>query len=193
MRNRRTFALVASALVAMATAVGCHDTIPTSPEPTDPSFHEYPPPEEKAEFRLTGGGRVDGPVVNGPHEFTTKSTPESHDFATFGFQARPIGDGPEGSGNITWVEHSRNAPGGGFTFHGRVEWFVTIDENCGRFGGTGRARRRDGVVFDPVTFTVEHACDLAEPGRGEDHIQMDLPGYSRDHELSGGNIQKHKI
>jgi hypothetical protein len=49
------------------------------------------------------------------------------------------------------------------------------------------------MVFDGVEFTVEHACDLREPGVGADHIMIMLPGYSRHAILSGGNIQKHKL
>ena len=188
MRSRRSSTLVAGALAAMATVIGCRDVLaPTPKDPGNPRLHEAQGP---ADFRLTGGGRVDAY----DHEGAAKSTPDSRDFATFGFQARPVGPGTtDGSGNITWVEHSPSAPGGGFTFHGRVTRFERTDTDCGQFSGTGRARRRDGVVYDPVDFTVEHACDIAEPGRGVDHIMIMLPGYTRHSELSGGNIQKHKL
>jgi hypothetical protein len=197
MRNRRTFTLVAGALAALATAVGCRDTaIPTSPNPGDPSFHEYPPPTEQPTFRLTGGGRVDGHTHA---DGATKNTPESHDFATFGFQARPTGTGDEGSGNITWVEHNPDAFGGGFTFHGRVEVFAPFEGeegDCATFSGTGRGRTRDGTPFDGVAFTVLHACDVREPGRGADHIEIvieEFGFYTRDALLSGGNIQSHRL
>ena len=165
MRNRRTSTLLAGALVATATVIGCRDTLgPPTPTHTGPSLHETPPPpHDQANFRLTGGGRVD---VN-DHLGHSKNTPESHDFATFGFQARPTGSGTAGSGNITWVEHNPAAPGGGFTFHGRVEWFTaTTSPECGKFGGTGRAHLRDGNTYDNLVFEVEHACDLREPGVG---------------------------
>ena len=50
------------------------------------------PPHKKdkdgqpANFRLTGGGRVDKPEPQ-----LGKNTPQSRDVATFGFQARPTG------------------------------------------------------------------------------------------------------
>ena len=187
MRNRRAFTLVAGALAAFATAVGCRDTTPTSPNPGDPSFHEIPPPAEEQNFRLTGGGRVD----KADHDDPSKNPPGSHDFATFGFQARP------GSGNITWVEHNPDAPGGGFSFHGRVTEFFVIDlgeGDCATFSGTGRGRTRDGTPFDDVPFTVLHACDVDEPGR-RDHIEMVIDdfGYVRHGPLSGGNIQSHAL
>jgi hypothetical protein len=194
MRNRRTFTLVAGALAALATGVGCRDTAtPTSPDPAGPSLHEIPPPNEQPTFRLTGGGRVD----DRSHVTYEKSTPESHDFATFGFQARPTGTGIEGSGNITWVEHNPDAPGGGFTFHGRVTEFTPIagDGDCATFSGTGRGRTRDGDAFDGIEFVVLHACDVREPGRGADHIEIviDGLGYDRHGLLSGGNIQSHAL
>jgi hypothetical protein len=190
MRNWRTCTLVAGALAAMATAVGCRDTaMPTSPNPGDPSLHETPPqPNDQANFRLTGGGRVDDPS----HTTYAKNTPGSHDFATFGFQARP-----PGSGHITWVEHHRGAYGGGFSFHGRVTSFAGIgEEGCGTFSGTGSGRLRDGTAFSEVAFEVVHACDVTEPGRGSDHIWMSIPAfedYSRHGLLSGGNIQEHAL
>ena len=188
MRSRRTSTLVAGALAAMATAIGCRDVLaPTSMDPGTPKLHVGVGP---ANFRLTGGGRLD----DRSHVTYDKHTPDSRDFATFGFQARPVGPGTtEGSGNITWVEHSPDAPGGGFTFHGRVTHFERTDTDCGTFSGTGRARRRDGVEYPDITFTVEHACDIDEPGRGADHIMIILPGYSRHGLLSGGNIQKHEL
>ena len=183
MRNRRTFTLVTGALAAFATAVACRDTaMPTSPEPGDPLFWENEPPPNEANFRLTGGGRVD----KEDHEDPSKNPPGSHDFATFGFQARP------GSGNITWVDHNDD----GLTFHGRVSEFTVIagDGDCATFSGIGRGRTRDGTPFDDVPFTVLHACDVDEPGR-RDHIEIviDALGYARHGPLSGGNIQSHAL
>ena len=197
-RSNWTKSIVAAATAAAALTSGCRDATAPPSGPHEPAFHDSPPPNEvqPANFRLTGGGRVDARDHNG----FAKNTPESRDFATFGFQARPTGPNTtDGSGNITWVEHSPDAPGGGFTFHGRVTFFSTpsdetsADADCGRFGGTGRARRRDGVTFEDIPFTVGHACDKGEPGVGVDHITIDLPGYSRHGLLSGGNIQKHKL
>lgn len=199
MRVKNWTASMVAAMAAATLSTGCQDTTaPTVAGPGGPAFHDSPPPTEvgPANFRLTGGGRVD----ERDHTGFDKHTPDSRDFATFGFQARPVGPNTtEGSGNITWVEHSPDAPGGGFTFHGRVTFFTTpsdetsADADCGRFGGTGRARRRDGVTFEDIAFTVAHACDKGEPGVGVDHIKIDLPGYSRHGLLSGGNIQKHKL
>lgn len=189
MRSWKTSTLVACALAVTATAMACRDNVvgPTSPGPGGPRLHVGTGP---AAFRLTGGGRVDERDHNG----YAKNTPESRDFATFGFQARPTGPNTtEGSGNITWVEHDPGAPGGGFTFHGRVTRFEGTDTGCGKFSGTGNARRRDGEVYEDVWFEVEHACDVDEPGVGADHIMIMLPGYSRHGLLSGGNIQKHKL
>jgi hypothetical protein len=199
--------LVAASLIASA----CRDA--TAPERVvpvgGPSFSISP-----AEFRLTGGGRVDeedhvGDVGN------AKNTPGSRDFATFGFQARPVGTNTntfEGSGNITWVEHNPDETfggGGGFTFHGRVDHFAATpadpedpDEICARFWGTGRVRTRSGMTDENATFTVLHGCDGGEPGVGEDHIWIIIHAsfgtatsqeYSRHGLLSGGNIQAHAL
>lgn len=191
MSRRKTSTLVAAALAVMATAIGCRDVLaPTPRDPGTPRLHEGVGP---ADFRLTGGGRVDKRGHAGPE----KNTPESRDFATFGFQARPVGPGTtEGSGNITWVDHNPDpAIGGGFTFHGRVDRFERTDTDCGQFSGTGNARRRDGMTFENIRFLVEHACDVDEPGVGVDHIHMVFPdhAYGRHGQLSGGNIQKHKL
>jgi hypothetical protein len=198
MKSWKTSIAVASG-IAVALSAACRDVSAPTGDAGEPAFHENPPPGEPgqpAKFRLTGGGRVD----QRDHAGFAKHTPDSRDFATFGFQARPVGPNTvDGSGNITWVEHNPAAPGGGFTFHGRVSFFTTptdetaADADCARFGGTGRAHLRDGTKLDDVPFTVQHACDKGEPGVGVDHILIDLPGYRRHGLLSGGNIQKHKI
>ena len=157
-----------------------------------------------AGFRLTGGGRIDKPGANqgGAEDPTGKNTPDSRDFATFGFQARPSGSGSTSpSGHITWVEHNPAALGGGFTFHGTVSTFDAVEDDrhegamCGRFSGVGSGRTRDGVAFENVFYVVDHACDKAEPGVGNDHIRMIIPdnGYDRAGLLTGGNIQAHKL
>lgn len=150
-----------------------------------------------ANFRLTGGGRIDKPGDDqvGAEEPTGKNTPGSRDFATFGFQARP------GSGNITWVDHNPYGFGGGFTFHGRVSTLEPVADHrgdgalCGLFFGTGSGRTRDGGEFDNVFFFVDHACDKDEPGVGNDHIRMFILDFDYDRAgiLTGGNIQWHKL
>jgi hypothetical protein len=187
---------------ALVIAVACRDaTGPTAQRtPSDVSFGGKPGEEVPSRWRFTGGGRVDARDHNGYE----KNTPESRDFATFGFQARPAGANTiAGSGNITWVEHNPDGIGGGFTFHGTVSFIMqptaaesspTSPDDCARFGGDGRVHARDGTTQD-VTFVVEHACDVNEPGVGNDHIRIRISygGYDRHGLLSGGNIQKHKI
>jgi hypothetical protein len=158
----------------------------------------------QANFRLTGGGRIDKPGANqlGAEDPTGKNTPDSRDFATFGFQARPSGSGSTSpSGHITWVEHNPDGFEGGFTFHGRVSTFEAVTDHrgedavCGRFSGVGSGRTRNGTPFDNVFFIVDHACDKAEPGVGNDHIRMMIPDFDYDRAglLTGGNIQWHKL
>ncbi len=197
-RVRRAIVIAPSVLVAAGViSIACRDA--TAPERLavgDPLFggKKEPPPPPPPKFRLTGGGRVDArnPAPEGPHSptETEKSTPETRDFATFGFQARP-----PGSGNITWVEHN---PAQAFTFHGTVNSFASaasgVGETCGTFSGTGRLRTRAGFTGD-ATFVVHHACDVEEPGRS-DHISITITSgdftYHRHALLSGGNIQEHK-
>lgn len=179
-----------------------------------PNLHIFPD-EEVACFRLTGGGRIDKPepLILMPEP---KNTPDSRDFATFGFQARPNEcDKPEGSGQLQWVEHNPDAVLGGFSFHSEVNWFVAVEDHygdtgdpkngCGRFSGNdGRVHGRDGSTH-VVPFIVEHGCDRGEPGVGRDHIRICIgtadpnecnlgtAPYRRDGILTGGNIQKHRL
>jgi len=45
-----------------------------------------------------------------------------------------------------------------------------------------------------VPFEVNHACDVAEPGVGNDHIKITIGDvYTRHGILSGGNIQQHRL
>lgn len=126
MLKRRNLRVLLGAVAATMVAWAC-DTpgrLATSP-PELPNFHEVLGP---ACFRMTGGGRIDtreDPTVPVP---PTKNTPESHDFATFGFQARPnqCGEFP-GTANMAWVEHNPDAiPVGAFTFHfhGDISFFA---------------------------------------------------------------------
>jgi hypothetical protein len=188
---------------------------PEDPQITQPQAHIFPD-EQLPCSRLTGGGRIDKPepatLIAQP-----KNTPDSRDFATFGFQARPVEcNNPEGSGQLEWVEHNPDAILGGFSFHSSVNWFVEVQDHygptadpkngCGRFAGNdGRLHGRDGTSMEGVSFVVEHACDRGEPGVGRDHIRICIgtaepttcnfgqPAYRRDGILTGGNIQRHKL
>jgi hypothetical protein len=205
MKKWRAFVLMPTVLGgASLIALACRDVVAPVPFAGEVAYGVQPPKKDDeprpARFRLTGGGRTD----ERNHTGFDKNTPESHDFATFGFQARPVAaNTTEGSGNFTWVEHNPAAIGGGFSFHGRVTFFTTTtdastagNDDCGRFGGNGTARTRDGGTFE-VSFVVEHACDHDEPGVGVDHISVRIifpTGiYERHGLLSGGNIQKHKL
>jgi len=203
MRHANHFTFVPGLVAAVLFAASCRDAAaPGSLE--RPSFGGKDHGGGGANFRLTGGGRVDKPGANlgGAEDPTGKNTPDSRDFATFGFQARPSGSGSTSpSGHITWVEHNPNAFGGGFTFHGRVTSFDAPADHrgegavCGRFSGVGSGRLRNGVPFDNVLFIVDHACDKAEPGVRNDHIYMIIfaLNYDRAGILTGGNIQWHKL
>jgi hypothetical protein len=205
MRNTRNVPLALGVAAAALIAVGCQEAT-QPPEGATPNFGVKPPPPPPkkdeggcASFRLTGGGRIDQHAHTTPNP---KSTPESHDFATFGFQARPTSGCPnstEGSGQFQWNEHNPEAVGGGFAFHGTVTFFTTPTdgsnpEECGRFGGFGRYNPHDGATEENVPFEVNHACDVAEPGRDRDHISLTVDTrYTRHALLTGGNIQKHRL
>ncbi|MEX2155994.1 MAG: hypothetical protein WD773_04045 [Gemmatimonadales bacterium] len=199
MSKARHSSLALGALAAALIAVACQT------EPVGaPSFGVKPPPPPKkdeggcANFRLTGGGRID----ERDHTGFAKSTPQSRDFATFGFQARPTKACPptDGSGQFQWNEHNPDGFGGGFSFHGRVTFFTTPtdetagDSRCGRFGGSGTLRTRNSGTSENVPFEVNHACDNGEPGVGNDHIKLTISTvYTRHGILSGGNIQQHRL
>lgn len=206
MNTARHLSLALGAVAAVLLAAACQDA--ASPQRNITAGITPPPPPPKgggscANFRLTGGGRTD----DRSHVTANKSTPDSHDFATFGFEARPNGcPGTDGRGNLEWNEHDPNAYGGGFAFHGTVTFFTTpLDETagtpgCGRFGGFGRMNPGDGSTVENVPFQVFHACDVDEPGVGKDHISIAIgpigdggPTYQRHGLLSGGNIQWHKL
>jgi hypothetical protein len=215
MRKLETPTTLVACLLAAAVASAC-DRAATPPFASEPPSFNIFPGESPACFRLTGGGRIDKPepvvLMAQP-----KNTPDSRDFATFGFQARPIDcNDPNGSGQIEWVEHNPNAILGGFSFHASVNWFVEVQDHygstgnpkngCGRFAGNdGRVKGRNGQTYENISFVVEHACDRGEPGVGRDHIRICLgtadgnscqvgnAAYRRDGILTGGNIQKHKL
>lgn len=208
---------VSSALSALALVVAACER-PAAPEPSQagvPQAHIFPD-EQVPCSRLTGGGRIDKPeplvLMAQP-----KNTPDSRDFATFGFQARPVAcNDPIGSGQLQWVEHNPDAILGGFSFHASVTWFVEVQDHygstgnpkdgCARFSGNdGRAHGRNGETHENVSYIVEHGCDRGEPGVGRDHIRicigtadpnecnLNQAPYRRDGILTGGNIQRHKV
>lgn len=216
MHKRRNIPLAVGLVAAALVAWACdREPTPLSPQVPEPLLHVFPG-EELACFRLTGGGRIDKPEL-AILIAQSKNTPESRDFATFGFQARPIAcNSPDGSGQIEWVEHNPLGPGGGFSFHGVVGHFGAVSDHygetddpkngCGAFSGRGRFHTRSGATGE-LDFIVEHACDRGEPGVGRDHIRICIgtsdptqcrtgvpaPLYRRDGVLTGGNIQKHKL
>jgi len=203
MNQARHLSLALGACAAVLLAAGCQKDVASPSGRTITAGIK--PGGGCANFRLTGGGRVDKLEPE-----TGKSPPSSHDFATFGFQARPESGCPStnaGSGNIEWNEHLDQPfiQGGGFAFHGRVTFFSIPDDGtqsnpqCGRFGGTGRFNPRNGANQDNVPFEVKHACDVAEPGVQKDHIHIvigpfaDGSTYFRHSLLTGGNIQWHRL
>lgn len=216
MYGLRSVTLLSGAAAFALVAWACdREPTPVGPQATGPQLHVFPG-EELACFRLTGGGRIDKPepLILMPQP---KNTPDSRDFATFGFQARPNAcNVPDGSGQIEWVEHNPAGPGGGFSFHGVAHTFGAVSDHygettdpkngCGAFSGRGRFHTRSGATGE-LDFIVEHACDRGEPGVGRDHIRICIgtsdptqcrtgvpaPLYRRDGILTGGNIQKHRL
>src|SRR5436309_1628845 len=194
---QRNFRVWSGAAAIALAAVACTDSTTPHGTPARPSF--WGGGGTPACFRVTGGGRIDKPEPSTPYP---QSKNPDHDFATFGFQARPTAcNSTDGSGEIEWVDHRRNAPGRGFTFHGTVSSFSAVvdhyhpDRQCGSFSGTGRAKAHDHSFDQTVSFTVDHACDEGEPGKGRDHIRIILSdlGYDRGGILTGGNIQQHRL
>src|SRR5919108_5799857 len=190
------------AVTAVVLAAGCQND--KSPTGFTADFVPAPPPVFCANFRMTGGGRVDK-----LEPATGKNPPSSHDYATFGFEVRPDPNCPStyaATGNIEWNEHldASFIEGGGFSFHGNVTNLSPTqddtqgDPRCGRFYGTGRLNPRNGPNQDNVAFEVRHACDIGEPGVQQDHIYItigpfaDGSTYFRHSLLTGGNIQMHK-
>src|SRR3989449_4534068 len=160
--------MVAAALVVVA----CNDSTTPRHVPVGPKVLSG----AAACFRVTGGGRIDKPEPSTP--FPQPKNPD-HDFATFGFDASPTAcNSTDGSGEIHWVDHSRSAPGHGFKFHGTVTSFFAVQDHyfpdrvCAGFSGSGRAKAHDHSFDQDVSFTVDHACDEGEPGKGRDHIRM---------------------
>lgn len=201
MNKARHLSLAFGVLAAVLVVVACQDTAspPVSPGNITAGHQK---PEGCADFRLTGGGRTDAR----DHDGYAKNTPGSHDFATFGFQARPEAGCPSdnaGSGQQEWNEHGgapENAFGAPFAFHGRVTTFSAVEGlegQCGTYSGVGRLNFHSGEKYDDVLFTVNHACDVQEPGVGHDHISITISlngtTYERHGLLSGGNIQWHRL
>jgi len=146
--------------------------------------------ESQSGFALTGGGRIDNPYPG-----TGKNTPNSRDFATFGFDARQVDPSTNGgTGKISFVDHNPQTFGGGFTFQGTVTQVSQDpdDPHCGDFTGVGNAQFRNGQETDGISFFVL-ACDYGQPGTGQDYIRISGNGYTRDGILTGGNIVEHGV
>src|SRR3989449_6584100 len=194
---QRNFRVWSGAAAIALAAVACTDSTTPHGTPARPSF--WGGGGTPACFRVTGGGRIDKPEPSTPYP---QSKNKDHDFATFGFQARPTAcNSTDGAGEIEWVDHSPSAPGHGFTLHGTVSSFSAVvdhyypDRQCGSFSGTGHAKPHDHSFNQDVSFTVDHACDEGEPGKGRDHIRliMNDRAYERAGILTGGNIQQHRL
>lgn len=136
-----------------------------------------------ANDRMTGGGKLG----------------DRHDFATFGFDARPTG------GNLGWVQHcgkgvsswSATCANGSFTFHGTIAAgsysVVSGQPNCRTWSGTGTAKFKDVPSKNGTyAFTVNAACDNGQPGCGKDFIDITIGDYHDSGYLTGGNIELHK-
>src|SRR5207245_897549 len=146
------------AAIALA-AVACTDSTTPHGTPARPSF--WGGGGTPACFRVTGGGRIDKPEPSTPYP---QSKNKDHDFATFGFQARPTAcNSTDGAGEIEWVDHSPSAAGHGFTLHGTVSSSSAVRDHyyparrCGSSCGTARAKPADGD---------ERAHHLHRPGGG---------------------------
>jgi len=183
----------AAALVALA----CNDTTIPIHGSVHPIFSTLA--STPACFRTTGDGRIDQPEPPTPSPQPKNS---GKDYATFEFDAKPTAcNSTDGSGDIKWTDHSPSAPGHGFKFKGTITSFSTVQDHyypdrvCARFSGTGRAKAKDGSFDQDVSFTVDHACDEGEPGKGRDHIRMILGSgfYDRAGILTGGNIHQHRL
>ena len=142
---QRNFRVWSGAAAIALAAVACTDSTTPHGTPARPSF--WGGGGTPACFRVTGGGRIDKPEPSTPYP---QSKNKDHDFATFGFQARPTAcNSTDGAGEIEWVDHSPSAPGHGFTLHGTVSSFSAVvdhyypDRQCGSFSGTGHAKAHD--------------------------------------------------
>jgi len=172
-------ALIAATVAAAACDRPAKLTAPTR-TPGSPSFWFV-----EANDRMTGGGKLG----------------DGHDFATFGFNARP------GQGQIEWVQHyldginpaSQTCAFGQFTFHGStVTDYAAIEgePTCRTWAGTGDVKLKDPVLAAQYNGTyqyrVDRSCDNGEPGRGRDYMSITIGPYHRGDILIGGNIQLHK-
>jgi hypothetical protein len=132
---------------------------------------------------MTGGGKLG----------------EGQDFATFGFEAKPMG------GQLEWVQHCGNGvtPGsptcalGSFTFHGTITagsyGAVSGYPSCRTWFGTGSARVKDvPSKSGTYAFTLKAACDNGQPGRGTDYVDATIGDYQDAGYLTGSNIQLRK-
>src|SRR2546425_8290994 len=152
---QRNFRVWSGAAAIALAAVACTDSTTPHGTPARPSF--WGGGGTPACFRVTGGGRIDKPEPSTPYP---QSKNPDHDFATFGFQARPTAcNSTDGSGEIEWVDHSRNAPGRGFTFNGTVTSFsAVVDHNhLDLLSRRFRGPRRGKTQQPPFARTVSLA------------------------------------
>ena len=171
-------------LVAVAATACDRPSRMTAPPhtPGGPSFWFV-----EANDRMTGGGKLG----------------DGHDFATFGFNARP------GQGQIEWVQHcldgvvpsSPTCQFGQFSFHGSTvtSYGAVLEDDpthCRTWTGTGDVKLKDPALaaqYDATyQYRVDKACDNGEPGRGRDYMSITISAYHRGDILNGGNIQLHK-
>ena len=198
MRSAMKLALLLPGACVLA-FYGCGDSPLTGdPEALDaPTLaHEVPPPEF-----MTGGGRIDCSVGEPRPCEPVKSTPDSHDFQTWGFVfGDKNGDGLV-EGNLQHVDHReafringkpRNYHSVSWTFYESRDpdlWCPGGGDGAALAGGTIE-RKNDGTVW---SFVVR-AVDCGEPGTKAPHdiYFIDIAdGYSVEGKLTGGNIQAH--
>jgi hypothetical protein len=138
-----------------------------------------PPPAPVNDF-MTGGGKLGS----------------GRDFATLGSEA------DLSSGKVTWVQHclrgatSSTCATGQFTFKGTVTpgtyAAVPGQPRCRTWNGSGtRTNKSNPSASGTFAFTVNAACDNAQPGHGVDFIDITIDGYHNSGFLSGGNFQLH--
>lgn len=174
--KQRTQPMLRAPLLATTLGLLACDTPHTPLAPQRPNFAV-----DGNTDRITGGGKLG----------------DGRDFATFGFNAR------EGQGQIQWVQHCLDGVSddpsskcllGSFTFHGSTVtgYGVTPDDpRCRAWSGEGEAKLKDLATTAPFTFSAK-ACDVGQPGRGQDRMCFTFGAYLREDVLAGGNIQLHE-
>src|SRR5439155_9390877 len=109
------------------------------------------------------------------------------DIATFGSNA-----GSRGSsglhGQLQYTDHAQSLKVHSLS----IDSFDLISSTCVTFSGSARVNNVDGY-----SFTVNSACDNAEPGVGHDTFDISVSDSrgvvvnSRSGTLTGGNLQLH--